>query len=79
MRQSTAVCRQASLLIVVVLAVTFGLQSSSAGQTPAPGMPTTTVAELKDFHDPIRRFCDDHLKGDLKKKAEEQKPEPAER
>jgi dipeptidyl aminopeptidase/acylaminoacyl peptidase len=42
------------------------------------GMPTTTVAELKDFHDRIRRFCDDHLKGDLKKKAEEQKPEPAE-
>jgi dipeptidyl aminopeptidase/acylaminoacyl peptidase len=45
----------------------------------AHGMPTTTVAELKDFHDRIRRFCDDHLKGDLKKKVEEQKPEPAER
>jgi len=45
----------------------------------AHGMPTTTVAELKDFHDRIRRFFDDHLKGDLKKKAEEQKPEPAER
>jgi dipeptidyl aminopeptidase/acylaminoacyl peptidase len=45
----------------------------------AHGMPTTTVAELKDFHDRIRRFCDDHLKGDLKKKAEDQKPEPAEK
>jgi dipeptidyl aminopeptidase/acylaminoacyl peptidase len=45
----------------------------------AHGMPTTTVDELKDFHSRILRFCDDHLKGDLKKKGEEQKSEPAER
>jgi dipeptidyl aminopeptidase/acylaminoacyl peptidase len=39
------------------------------------GMPTTTVDEVKDYHARIIKWYDDHLKGDLKKKAEEQKPD----
>jgi dipeptidyl aminopeptidase/acylaminoacyl peptidase len=39
------------------------------------GMPTTTVEEVKDYHKRIMKWYDDHLKGDLKKKSEEQKPE----
>ncbi len=39
------------------------------------GMPTTTVAEVKDYHQRIVKWYDDHLKGDLKKKAEAQKPD----
>ncbi len=39
------------------------------------GMPTTTVEEVKDFHNRIIRWYDDHLKGDLKKKAEDAKAE----
>jgi dipeptidyl aminopeptidase/acylaminoacyl peptidase len=35
------------------------------------GMPTTTVEEVKDYHARIIKWYDDHLKGDLKKKAEE--------
>jgi len=37
------------------------------------GMPTTTVEEVKDYHKRILDWYDGHLKGDLKKKAEEQK------
>ncbi len=37
------------------------------------GMPTTTVDEVKDYHKRIIAWYDSHLKGDLKKKAEEQK------
>jgi hypothetical protein len=37
------------------------------------GMPTTTVEEVKDYHQRLIAWYDDHLKGDLKKKAEEQK------
>jgi dipeptidyl aminopeptidase/acylaminoacyl peptidase len=37
------------------------------------GMPTTTVDEVKDYHARIIKWYDDHLKGDLKKRAEEQK------
>jgi dipeptidyl aminopeptidase/acylaminoacyl peptidase len=37
------------------------------------GMPTTTVDEVKDYHMRIIKWYDDHLKGDLKKKTEEQK------
>ena len=37
------------------------------------GMPTTTVEEVKDYHRRLIAWYDDHLKGDLKKKAEEQK------
>ena len=37
------------------------------------GMPTTTVDEVKDYHKRIIGWYDSHLKGDLKKKAEEQK------
>ena len=37
------------------------------------GMPTTTVAEVEDYHKRILKWYDDHLKGDLKKKSEEQK------
>ncbi|MEK6321259.1 MAG: prolyl oligopeptidase family serine peptidase [Acidobacteriota bacterium] len=39
------------------------------------GMPTTTVEEVKDYHKRIIAWYDSHLKGDLKKKAEEQKAE----
>ncbi|MFN2502492.1 MAG: prolyl oligopeptidase family serine peptidase [Pyrinomonadaceae bacterium] len=39
------------------------------------GMPTTTVEEVKDYHTRIIKWYDDHLKGDLKKKAEERKSE----
>ena len=39
------------------------------------GMPTTTAAEVEDYHKRILKWYDDHLKGDLKKKAEEQKAE----
>jgi dipeptidyl aminopeptidase/acylaminoacyl peptidase len=39
------------------------------------GMPTTTVEEVKDYHKRIIDWYDSHLKGDLKKKAEEQKAE----
>ncbi len=37
------------------------------------GMPTTTVEDVKDYHKRIIGWYDAHLKGDLKKKAEEQK------
>ena len=37
------------------------------------GMPTTSAAEVEDYHKRILKWYDDHLKGDLKKKAEEQK------
>lgn len=37
------------------------------------GMPTTTVDEVKDYHKRILAWYDSHLKGDLKKGAEEQK------
>ncbi len=37
------------------------------------GMPTTTVDEVRDYHTRIIKWYDDHLKGDLKKKAEEVK------
>ena len=39
------------------------------------GMPTTTVDEVKDYHKRIIDWYDSHLKGDLKKKSEEQKPD----
>lgn len=39
------------------------------------GMPTTTVEEVKDYHQRIIKWYDDHLKGDLKKKADAQKSE----
>ena len=39
------------------------------------GMPTTTVEEVKDYHNRIVGWYDSHLKGDLKKK-DEQKAEP---
>jgi len=39
------------------------------------GMPTTTVEEVKDYHQRIISWYDGHLKGDLKKKAEEAKAE----
>jgi dipeptidyl aminopeptidase/acylaminoacyl peptidase len=39
------------------------------------GMPTTTVEEVRDYHRRILSWYDDHLKGDLKKKAEEAKAE----
>jgi len=39
------------------------------------GMPTSTVEEVKDYHKRIIGWYDSHLKGDLKKKAEEQKAE----
>ena len=39
------------------------------------GMPTTTVEEVKDYHKRIIAWYDSHLKGDLKKKGEEQKTE----
>ncbi len=37
------------------------------------GMPTTTVDEVKDYHKRILAWYDSHLKGDMKKGAEEQK------
>ena len=43
------------------------------------GMPTTTVEEVKDYHKRIIGWYDSHLKGDLKKKAEDQKAESPER
>ena len=39
------------------------------------GMPTSTIGEVKDYHQRIIKWYDDHLKGDLKKKAEEAKAE----
>jgi dipeptidyl aminopeptidase/acylaminoacyl peptidase len=42
------------------------------------GMPTTTVEEVRDYHKRIVKWYDDHLKGDLKKKLEEQKPDVSE-
>lgn len=39
------------------------------------GMPTTTVAEVKDYHARILKWYDDHLKGDAKKKADAAKPD----
>jgi dipeptidyl aminopeptidase/acylaminoacyl peptidase len=43
------------------------------------GMPTSTVEEVKDYHRRIVSWYDNHLKGDLKKKAEEQKSDTPER
>ncbi|MBK7598433.1 MAG: S9 family peptidase [Acidobacteria bacterium] len=43
------------------------------------GMPTTTVEEVRDYHKRILAWYDDHLKGDLKKKAEEAKTQGQER
>ena len=43
------------------------------------GMPTTTVEEVKDYHRRLINWYDDHLKGDLKKKSEEQRLSTAER
>ena len=37
------------------------------------GMPTNTAEEVKDYHKRIIGWYDSHLKGDLKKKAEEKK------
>lgn len=37
------------------------------------GMPTTTIEEVRDYQQRIVKWYDDHLKGDLKKKAEEAK------
>ena len=39
------------------------------------GMPTSTIEEVKDYHQRILDWYNDHLKGDLKKKAEESKAE----
>ena len=39
------------------------------------GMPTSTIEEVKDYHQRILDWYNDHLKGDLKKKAEEAKAE----
>jgi dipeptidyl aminopeptidase/acylaminoacyl peptidase len=39
------------------------------------GMPTSTAAEVEDYHQRILKWYDDHLKGDLKKKGEQQKSE----
>jgi len=39
------------------------------------GMPTSTVEEVKDYHQRILDWYNDHLKGDLKKKTEEAKAE----
>jgi dipeptidyl aminopeptidase/acylaminoacyl peptidase len=39
------------------------------------GMPTTTVDEVKDYHKRILAWYDSHLKGDMKKNAEDQKPD----
>jgi dipeptidyl aminopeptidase/acylaminoacyl peptidase len=43
------------------------------------GMPTSTVDDVKDYHRRIISWYDRHLKGDLKKKAEEQKSEVPQR
>jgi dipeptidyl aminopeptidase/acylaminoacyl peptidase len=43
------------------------------------GMPTSTVEEVKDYHQRILRWYDDHLKADPKKKAAETKAEGVER
>jgi len=37
------------------------------------GMPTTTVDEVRDYHKRIIDWYDSHLKGDLKKKSDDQK------
>lgn len=37
------------------------------------GMPTTTINEVRDYHKRIIDWYDSHLKGDLKKKADEEK------
>jgi dipeptidyl aminopeptidase/acylaminoacyl peptidase len=39
------------------------------------GMPTSTVEEVKDYHQRILDWYNDHLKGDLKKKADDAKAE----
>ena len=39
------------------------------------GMPTSTIEEVTDYHQRILNWYNDHLKGDLKKKAEEAKAE----
>jgi dipeptidyl aminopeptidase/acylaminoacyl peptidase len=39
------------------------------------GLPTSTVEEVKDYPQRIVKWYDDHLKGDLKKKAEDAKAE----
>ncbi|HZM91141.1 MAG TPA: prolyl oligopeptidase family serine peptidase [Blastocatellia bacterium] len=43
------------------------------------GMPTTTIDEVKDYHKRIIGWYDSHLKGDLKKRAEDQKADSPER
>ena len=43
------------------------------------GMPTSTIEEVKDYHQRIIDWYNDHLKGDLKKKAEEAKAEGEQR
>jgi dipeptidyl aminopeptidase/acylaminoacyl peptidase len=43
------------------------------------GMPTTTVDEVRDYHRRIISWYDSHLKGDLKKKGDEQKTDTAAR
>jgi len=43
------------------------------------GMPTTTVEEVRDFHRRIISWYDSHLKGDLKKKGDDQKTDTAAR
>jgi len=40
------------------------------------GMPTSTVEEVRDYHERIIRWYDDHLKGDLKKKEATENPQP---
>jgi hypothetical protein len=36
-------------------------------------MPTSTIEEVRDYHQRIAAWYDEHLKGDLKKKAKEAK------
>jgi dipeptidyl aminopeptidase/acylaminoacyl peptidase len=43
------------------------------------GIPTSTAAEVEDYHSRILKWYDDHLKGDLKKKGEEQKSDVPQR
>lgn len=43
------------------------------------GMPTTTIEEVRDYHQRIIRWYDDRLKGDLKKKTDAQKSEVPQR
>lgn len=43
------------------------------------GMPTSTIEEVKDYHQRILDWYNNHLKGDLKKKAEEAKAEGGQR